>query len=40
VIEDRFINQVVVNQGKSGGYFSVGSLTEAPEGWESVVPCE
>jgi hypothetical protein len=31
VIEDSFINQVVVNQGKSGGYFSVGSLTEARE---------
>jgi hypothetical protein len=31
---DHFMTKVVVNQGKSGGYSSVASLTEARDRWE------
>lgn len=36
---DGFREKVLVNKGRNGGYFSVGSRAEAEEQWPSLSDC-
>jgi hypothetical protein len=39
VIEDNFREKVIINGGRHGHYFVVGSLQEAEQRWPSLTKC-